>query len=91
MLTSFSMSQAGWGRITALVVDAEARRLGVGRTLIDRAANYFRDRGCVHIEVTSADHRPGAHAFYRSVGFVEDERRFVKNLEPRNETKPNPK
>jgi ribosomal protein S18 acetylase RimI-like enzyme len=71
------------GRITALVVDADARGLGVGRTLIDRATDYFRDRACIRIEVTSGDHRPDAHAFYRSVGFAEDERRFVKNLEPR--------
>jgi ribosomal protein S18 acetylase RimI-like enzyme len=70
------------GRITALVVDADARGLGIGRALIGKATDYFLDRGCVRIEVTSGDHRPDAHAFYRSVGFAEDERRFVKKLEP---------
>jgi GNAT superfamily N-acetyltransferase len=71
------------GRIMALVVDADVRRLGVGRALINRAKDYFLDRACVRVEVTSGDHRPAAHAFYRSVGFVEDERRFVKELQPR--------
>lgn len=70
-----------WGRITALVVDADARGLGVGRALIDTAIGYFRDRGCIRVEVTSGDHRPDAHAFYRSVGFVEGARHFVKTLE----------
>lgn len=72
------------GRITSLVVDAGARGLGVGRALIDKSADYFRDRGCVRIEVTSGDHRPDAHAFYQSVGFAPDERRFVKRLEARS-------
>ncbi|WP_448955653.1 GNAT family N-acetyltransferase [Labrys neptuniae] len=70
------------GRITALVVDAKARGRGAGRALIERACGYFRERGCLFIEVTSGDHRPDAHAFYRAVGFAEDKRRFVMKLRP---------
>jgi hypothetical protein len=36
--------------------------------------------GCKRIEVTSGDHRPEAHAFYRAIGYVEDERRFIKSV-----------
>ena len=71
----------GRGRITSMVVDADVRGHGVGGALIDRAMVFFRDRGCVIVEVTCGDHRPGAHAFYHSVGFAVDERRFVKKLE----------
>ena len=70
------------GRITSMVVDANARGHGVGRALVDRAMAFFQERGCVRVEVTSGDHRPGAHVFYQSVGFIVDERRFVKRLVP---------
>jgi ribosomal protein S18 acetylase RimI-like enzyme len=68
------------GRITSLVVDVEARGMGAGRALVDRTKAHFQDRGCVRIEVRSGNHRLEAHAFYRSVGFVEDERRFILKL-----------
>ncbi|ONF47345.1 GCN5 family acetyltransferase [Methylobacterium radiotolerans] len=71
------------GRITTLIIDADTRGQGVGRALIEAATRYFENRGCVRVEVTSGDHRPSAHAFYQSVGFVVDERRFVRKLEPR--------
>jgi hypothetical protein len=34
---------------------------------------------CRRIEVTSGDHRPGAHVFYERLGYHIDERRFIKN------------
>lgn len=68
------------GRITSLVIDVEARGSGIGRALINRVTSFFRERGCVRIEVTSGNHRSEAHAFYRAVGFVEDERRFILKL-----------
>ncbi len=69
------------GRITSLVVDATFRGLGYGCLLVDKAIAFFQARSCVRVEVTSGDRRLGAHEFYRSVGFVEDERRFIRSLE----------
>ena len=66
------------GRITSIAVSRENRRNGIGKALIDVADRYFRSMGCVKAEVTSADHRKDAHMFYQSVGFVLDERRFIK-------------
>lgn len=66
------------GRITSLVVEDAARGRGVGALLVDRADAWFRDQGCVRAEVTSGDHRPGAHAFYEARGYQPDERRFVR-------------
>ena len=68
------------GRITSLVVDAESRRTGVGRLLIEQSTDFFRRNGCIRVEVNSGDHRPTAHAFYESMGFVQDERRFILKL-----------
>lgn len=57
------------GRITALVVDAAAQRVGVGSALLAAADEFFRGVGCIRAEVTSGDHRAGAHAFYASRGY----------------------
>jgi GNAT superfamily N-acetyltransferase len=65
-------------RLTALAVRREAQGLGVGRALVAAAEAFAWDADCRRLEVTSGDHRPGAHAFYRALGYAEDERRFVK-------------
>ena len=66
------------GRITSLVVSAEHRGLGVAKSLINAADEYFKSRGCVKTEVTSGDHRKEAHLLYQAQGFALDERRFIK-------------
>jgi GNAT superfamily N-acetyltransferase len=65
-------------RLTALAVRASAHRRGVGRALVTAVEAFAWAAGCKRIEVTSGDHRPGAHAFYRALGYAEDERRFIK-------------
>ncbi len=67
------------GRITALVVAESARRHGVGHQLLAAAESHLRSRGCIKLEVTSAGHRDGAHAFYESHGYTEQRVRFVKD------------
>jgi GNAT superfamily N-acetyltransferase len=74
-----------WGRVVALVVDARARGLGVGRQLLAATEQAARARGCVRMEITSARHRTGAHAFYLSVGYTDwcdEAARFLKDLVP---------
>ncbi len=68
-------------RISALVVAEGARGHGVGRRLVAEAERIARDRGCGRIEVTSADHRAAAHAFYGALGYTEKPKRFMKVLE----------
>lgn len=67
------------GRITSLAVRPEARGAGVGRALVTAAEEWAWVAGAVRMEVTSGDHRAGAHAFYRAVGYALDERRFIKH------------
>jgi GNAT superfamily N-acetyltransferase len=72
-----------WGRVVALVVDARARGLGVGRRLLAATEHAALARGCVRMEVTSARHRTDAHAFYRSTGYTDrcdESARFLKEL-----------
>jgi GNAT superfamily N-acetyltransferase len=69
-----------FARITALVVAEDRRRRGIGRALIARATEQAIAEGCERIELTSADRRTDAHAFYRDLGFEEASRRFLKFL-----------
>ncbi|MEJ3655576.1 GNAT family N-acetyltransferase [Actinomycetes bacterium KLBMP 9759] len=72
-----------WGRVVALVVDSRARGLGVGRQLLVATEQAARDRGCVSMEISSNRRRVDAHAFYRSMGYVDrcgESARFHKDL-----------
>ncbi|KWO48000.1 GCN5 family acetyltransferase [Burkholderia sp. MSMB1459WGS] len=66
------------GRITSMVVDERYRGNRVGSTLIDAAEHWFRQVGCVKLEVTSGDHRQAAHHFYERHGFLRDGQRLSK-------------
>jgi aminoglycoside 6'-N-acetyltransferase I len=67
-------------RITSLVVSEKARRRRVGERLIAHAAATARAAGCGSLELTTALHRDGAHAFYRALGFTEKSRHFQRPL-----------
>lgn len=70
------------GRITALVVAAAARGHGIGRQLLAAAEDRLRGCGCIQLEVTSAEQRADAHAFYKACGYVEKRLRFFKAATP---------
>jgi len=71
---------AAFARLAALIVRTDRQGEGIGRALVEAAEVLARAAGCRVIEVTSGDHRPGAHAFYRRLGFEERPRRFIKRL-----------
>jgi GNAT superfamily N-acetyltransferase len=67
-------------RITALAVARSHERSGVGRHLLREAEQRARAAGAVRIEVTSAEHRRDAHAFYTACGYAPSAQRFMKRL-----------
>ena len=71
----------GIGRIKALSVHPDQRRAGVGSALFEAAVRFFREYGCIRMEVTSGEARTSAHAFYRACGMQPDLRRFVFRLD----------
>ncbi|MDU9397934.1 GNAT family N-acetyltransferase [Pseudomonas sp. zfem003] len=52
-----------------VVVDAEARGLGVGKALMEKAAERGRALGCYKLVLSSGLGREAAHAFYESLGY----------------------
>jgi len=75
-----------WGRIVALVVSGQARRLGVGGQLVAAAESFAACRGCVRMEVTSADRRQDAHGFYLRRGYLDQAGRSSRFLRDLNDT-----
>lgn len=72
-----------WGRIVALIVSEQARGQGIGCQLVMAAESFAASRGCVRMEVTSADRRHDAHEFYRSHGYLDQagtSSRFLRDL-----------
>jgi aminoglycoside 6'-N-acetyltransferase I len=71
----------GWCRITALIVDEQARGRGVGQTLMAAAEEVAVAAGCLRIEATSAVQRDDAHRFYDRLGYVRPALHFLKALD----------
>jgi ribosomal protein S18 acetylase RimI-like enzyme len=53
-----------------LYVSDEARGAGLGRALVDAAADRARARGCARVELDVSDANPPALALYEAAGFA---------------------
>jgi len=70
--------------ISGLVVDRHHRRLGIGRSLMDRAEKWARERGCSIVRLSSTITRDAAHRFYEDLGYtnIKTQYSFIKPLDP---------
>jgi len=81
----FLEREGRWARIVAIVTSHAVRGQGVGRLLMAHAEDMARELGCVQMEVTSANRRADAHAFYAGLGYENwagRAGRFLKDLVP---------
>jgi GNAT superfamily N-acetyltransferase len=61
-------------------VDRNSQGQNIGKQLVAKGEEFFIANHCLKSEVTSGDHRGDAHEFYKSCGYKEDERRFIKEF-----------
>ena len=67
--------------VTYVAVHRGYRRHGIGRLLLDEAERLCKENRCAAVELTSADHRTGAHQFYASLGFSKKKTTvFIKEI-----------
>src|SRR6267143_1014768 len=59
------------GYLGLLGVDARRQGSGLGRKLMDAAEKFFREAGCVAVELRVVSARTPLPAFYRHLGYLE--------------------
>jgi GNAT superfamily N-acetyltransferase len=59
------------GEVTELYVVPDARRGGVGRALLERLDEHFREVGCGAVRINVFGPNAGTRAFYRAMGYEE--------------------
>jgi len=70
-----------FGEISAIVVNSEDKRQGVGRFMMAYAENLAKDLGCKGTWLVSGFGRElEAHKFYKNIGYKKTGYRFVKLL-----------
>lgn len=62
------------GFVEGLHVVANARNRGIGRSLVEAAQRWARDRGCREMASDATIDNEASHAMHRALGFVETER-----------------
>jgi glucosamine-phosphate N-acetyltransferase len=73
--------QAGnLGVVDELVVDAEYRRFGIGKMLMEKITQIAIENECKRLELDSSFHRKEAHQFYERLGFKSRAFWFSKEL-----------
>lgn len=68
--------------ISGLVVDEQARSLGIGRRLLERAERWAQEKGCEAVGLRSNVIRERAHTFYERLGYehIKTQKSFRKAL-----------
>lgn len=58
------------GYFGPLAVDPDSQGRGIGRKLVEAAADYCRERGCRQLDIDVLDVRPELLAVYEGMGFT---------------------
>ena len=67
-------------QIDLLLVGAEDRRRGIGRLLVEAAAQAARSAGCGAMDIVAAGDQASLRAFCRALGFLQAASRFSRAL-----------
>ncbi len=58
-----------WGQIISLAVDPDFHHRGIGKALVARAMEWFREQGCEYLEVVTDQNNIAAIRTYEGAGF----------------------
>jgi len=70
-VTTRLQSASGIGWIPNLAVDPACQGQGIGRALLERALDFFRERGMVVAKIETLEQNPIGQHLYPSLGFQE--------------------
>ena len=65
------------GEIQEMFVEFEHRSSGIGMKLLNEVKRLAKEKGVLHLEVTSNKKRKAAHTFYLREGFINSHEKFV--------------
>ncbi len=68
------------GKILELVVSKQHRGGGIGRELMEKMEEYFREKDCEYIRVGCFAPNTGTHAFYEKCGYADRYLEMLKLL-----------
>lgn len=77
---SFRIASDPFVEIVGLVVDAQYRRRGMGRFLVEKIVQWAKDRDCSLVRVRCHIIREEANIFYSDLGFQEIKQQKVYDL-----------
>jgi len=80
-ITTYSDQESGIGYIPNLAVAADQRGSGIGRALIERALEHFRQQGLVNARIETLQQNPVGQHLYPSCGFREVARQIFYGLD----------
>lgn len=68
-----------FGEVSVIVTSSNAKRIGIGRAMMEFAENLAREKGCIGTWLVSGFGREEeAHKFYKKLGYEINGYRFVK-------------
>ncbi len=74
------------GFVHDVVVDADARREGVGTRLVEAAADWLLSRGVPRVMLWTAERNPGAQRLFEHLGFRRTMIEMTREARPRGST-----
>jgi len=81
-VTTWQDTEAHFGHIPNIAIEANSRGQGVGRQLLERALDHFRECGLTHARIETLQQNARGNHLYTSLGFREVARQihFVAEL-----------
>lgn len=75
------------GLIDNIAVHPRFRRMGVGRKIVEFAAEHCREAGCTRLVLANRENWEKSAGYYEALGFVRNGYNLIKEIAPAERTK----